>query len=311
VYVGLLLDTRSGRLVTLETRALVGRSSACPIVIEDPRASAEHAAISWSGEHWEIRDLGSLNGTWVDGRRLTVGERAPLHRDSKLGFGTSDDPWILADDRPAGPVARNEATSELVPSTSGLLALPSVDNPRATIFCRADGQWLVEIGTELRAIADRDRLEVDGVGWHLFLPSDLAPVPETLKAEGGPLVLGDVSVWFAPSLDEEHVDVRVCMDDGNETRLPPRSSHYMLLTLARSRIKDAQDGVPINEQGWVYSSALAEMLQYTAERLNIEIFRARALFAKLGFVNSTQLIERRTSSRQIRIGISRAHVTRG
>jgi hypothetical protein len=53
------------------------------------------------------------------------------------------------------------------------------------------------------------------------------------------------------------------------------------------------------------------MLHYTAERLNLEIFRARSMFAKYGFVDSTNLIERRPANRQVRIGVARLHVTRG
>jgi len=305
-----LLDTHSGSLIALSVRTIVGRSAACRLVIEDPRASAEHATIAWSGECWEVRDLGSLNGTWLDGRRLAAGERAPLRLNSRLAFG-GDDAWILTDDRPAGPGARNAATSEFAHSTSGILALPSVDDPRATIYQRADGQWLAEVGAEVQRIADRAVLDLGGGRWLLFLPSELAAVPQTLKDEGSPLVLGDISLQFAPSMDEEHVDVRVRTHDGKESLLPTRSSHYMLLTLARGRIADAKNGIAFDEQGWIYASKLADMLQYTAERLNLEIFRARVLFAKLGFTDSTHLIERRTASRQIRIGVVRLHVTRG
>lgn len=308
--VGVLLDTRSGRLITLSARTLVGRSSVCLIVVDDPRASAEHAAIAWSGECWEIRDLGSLNGTWLDGRRLLPGERAPVRRDARLAFGDGD-PWILADDRPAGPAARNTTTSELVHSTSGILALPSVDDPRATIFQRGDRQWLAEFGSELRAVSDRDSLELDGQSWLLLLPDELGQLSSTLEAEASSLVLGHISLSFAPSLDEEHVDVRVSTDSGKEWILPPRSSHYMLLTLARARLQDERSGAPREEQGWLYASELASMLQYTAERLNLEIFRARTQLAKLGFADAAHLVERRTASRQLRIGVSRLHVARG
>src|SRR4051812_34010518 len=84
---GLLLDTRSGQLLTLSARTLVGRSEACLVAINDPRVSAEHAAIAWSGDRWELRDLGSLNGTVVDGRRLAAGDRTPITRDARLVFG--------------------------------------------------------------------------------------------------------------------------------------------------------------------------------------------------------------------------------
>src|SRR5262249_55524982 len=147
------------------------------------RASAEHAVIAWSGERWEVRDLGSLNGTWLDGRRLTACERAAIQRDSRLAFGGGDS-WIVADDAPLGPGASNKGTDELVHSASGILALPSPDNPRVTIFRRADGQWLAEFGMEVRSVADRDQLDIDGACWSLFLHSESGRVPETPKADG-------------------------------------------------------------------------------------------------------------------------------
>jgi hypothetical protein len=192
-----------------------------------------------------------------------------------------------------------------------MLALPSVEDPQATVFQRGDGQWLVELGSEARAIADRDRIEVGEARWLMFLPGELGPLPETLKAQGAPFLLGDISLRFIASLDEEHVDVCMRMDDGKESVLPPRSSYYMLLTLARARIRDAASGVVPQEQGWLYSSDLAEMLRYTAERLNLDIFRIRSLLAKLGCSDSANVIERRVASRQLRIGIDRLEVTRG
>jgi hypothetical protein len=136
-------------------------------------------------------------------------------------------------------------------------------------------------------------------------------VATTQKADGTQLTLVEIGLHFAPSLDEEHVDVRAVTDDGKELILPPRSSHYLLLTLARARIQDARNGLPLDEQGWIYASDFADMLQYTAERVNLEIFRARSLLAKLGFADSAHLIERRPSTRQLRIGVARLHVMRG
>jgi hypothetical protein len=307
--VGLLLDTRGGRLITLSARTLVGRSSVCLVTLDDPRASAEHAAIAWSGERWEVRDLGSLNGTWLDGRRLEAGARAVLTGDARLAFG-GEGVWMLVDDRPVGPAARNDATDEVVHSTTGILALPHIDNPQATIFRRADGQWLVELGAVVRPVFDREPLELGAARWLLFLPIDLGQLPETLNAGGEALALRGIELRFAPSLDEEHVDVRVRTSGGKEWLLPARSSHYMLLTLARARVADAERGVTMDEQGWLYASDLADMLQYTAERLNVEIFRARSLFAKLGVQDFAHLVERRATSRQLRIGVATLWILR-
>ena len=304
---GLLLDPRSARLIALSAHTLIGRSSACLIVLDDPRASAEHAAITWSGQHWEARDLGSLNGTWLDGRRLTAGERAPVRRAARVAFGGGA-PWILVDDLPVGPTARNEATAETVHAASGMLALPSPAAPCATIYLRPDGTWMVELGNELRAIANGDAVDLGDTLWSVFLPDHLGPLPQTLK-EGTALLLGDIDLTFVPSQDEEHVDVRARTDDGKELEIPARSSHYLLLTLARARLRDARAGISVDEQGWMYATDLADMLHYTAERFNLEIFRSRSQFAKLGFVDAPRLIERRTTTRQLRLGVARLRVT--
>jgi hypothetical protein len=46
---------------------VVGRSSDCTLVIEDPRVSKRHARLSWNGEGWSLDDQGSKNGTTVNG----------------------------------------------------------------------------------------------------------------------------------------------------------------------------------------------------------------------------------------------------
>jgi transcriptional regulator with GAF, ATPase, and Fis domain len=54
---------------------LVGRSSECQVVVKDERVSRKHAAITPQGGGWTVRDLGSRNGTRVDGQRISVTHR--------------------------------------------------------------------------------------------------------------------------------------------------------------------------------------------------------------------------------------------
>ncbi len=49
----------------------VGRSSECDIVIEDARASRRHCTLQPAGGGYLLRDLGSRNGTRVDGREVS------------------------------------------------------------------------------------------------------------------------------------------------------------------------------------------------------------------------------------------------
>ena len=66
----------------------IGRDPTLPIALQDPGASHLHAQITAHGETLFLRDLGSRNGTWVNGQQVTVPH---LLRDGdKLHIGTSD-----------------------------------------------------------------------------------------------------------------------------------------------------------------------------------------------------------------------------
>jgi ABC-type multidrug transport system ATPase subunit/pSer/pThr/pTyr-binding forkhead associated (FHA) protein len=67
------------RVVTL------GRDPACELVIFDPRVSRRHARIVPTADGWEVLDLGSTNGTFLNDRRLTRPTR--LRPNDTLGLG--------------------------------------------------------------------------------------------------------------------------------------------------------------------------------------------------------------------------------
>jgi hypothetical protein len=49
-------------------RAVLGRSRACDRVIAEPTVSRMHALLRFADGRWWLSDLGSTNGTWVNGR---------------------------------------------------------------------------------------------------------------------------------------------------------------------------------------------------------------------------------------------------
>ncbi len=62
----------------------IGRDESADIVTTDPAVSRRHAEIRALGEGWEVVDVGSSLGTWVNGRRV---DRAPLVGTTAIGFG--------------------------------------------------------------------------------------------------------------------------------------------------------------------------------------------------------------------------------
>lgn len=63
---------------------VVGRDPACELVLEDPRVSKRHARLEWNGAGWSLEDLGSKNGTFVDG---APAGGAPLKDGQWISFG--------------------------------------------------------------------------------------------------------------------------------------------------------------------------------------------------------------------------------
>jgi hypothetical protein len=69
--VDLQLGTATARLEGLTARVFAGRDpQACGLAFLDPTLSRRHAEIFVDQGHVYIRDLGSANGTWVDGLHL-------------------------------------------------------------------------------------------------------------------------------------------------------------------------------------------------------------------------------------------------
>jgi len=56
--------------LSLQQPRLVGREVG-DIVLGDPQCSSRHAELTWTGTHIAYRDLGSTNGSFVDGARVT------------------------------------------------------------------------------------------------------------------------------------------------------------------------------------------------------------------------------------------------
>ncbi|MGB4135116.1 MAG: DUF3662 and FHA domain-containing protein [Microbacterium sp.] len=68
-------------------RTVIGRGSDADITIADAGSSRRHAEILWDGERALLRDLGSTNGTKLDGHKV---HEAALPSDTTFTIGRTD-----------------------------------------------------------------------------------------------------------------------------------------------------------------------------------------------------------------------------
>jgi hypothetical protein len=79
------LGHEPGSAFELGSGATLGRSEGADIMVEDPFASSAHARIFPRGEFMYIEDMGSTNGTYLNGRQLRKAERLKMADVIRIG----------------------------------------------------------------------------------------------------------------------------------------------------------------------------------------------------------------------------------
>ncbi|NII52271.1 FhaA domain-containing protein [Frigoribacterium endophyticum] len=65
-------------------RTVIGRGSDADITVSDTGTSRQHVEVLWDGQHAQVRDLGSTNGSKLNGSPL---KKSPLLPDSTIEIG--------------------------------------------------------------------------------------------------------------------------------------------------------------------------------------------------------------------------------
>ena len=290
----------SGTLTAVPARLLVGRSPSCSLRLDDKHVSGEHATLAWTGAAWMLRDLGSSNGTFLDGERLAPGASREVKAGGRLGFGRSQG-FSMVDDGP--PAAQAEdPEGGLHVASGGQLALPSPEAPEVVIYADSRGQWVVEREDGVEAVCDGGAVRVGGVPWTVHIPAGLEG---TATVDSSPR-LEAITLRLAVSMDEEHVEITV-IHRGKQTLLEAREHGYILLTLARARAADAS--LPLAEQGWLGRDRLLKMLGTDSNALNVGIYRARGQLGAAGVEGAAGVVEVRRGQRRFGLEPDRFEIT--
>jgi diguanylate cyclase (GGDEF)-like protein len=102
----LLTGVEAGLVYSIDADEIVlGRGHGCEVRVEDSALSRKHCLIRKKADGFFIEDLGSTNGTFVDGeavsqpRRLEDGARIQMGRDTVLKFSIQDELEMRATQR--------------------------------------------------------------------------------------------------------------------------------------------------------------------------------------------------------------------
>ena len=91
-------------------RITVGTGAGNDLLLNEPTASRRHAALERRSGRWYVVDLGSTNGTYINGRRVTA--PAPLTRGDELRFGNARFGLVAPGDDVSEVGAGNTQTGE-------------------------------------------------------------------------------------------------------------------------------------------------------------------------------------------------------
>lgn len=79
-----VLDIGGKRYPITKGRTVIGRGSEADITVDDTGTSRKHVEILWDGTRGQVNDLGSTNGSKLNGQPL---KQAPLPPDSVIEIG--------------------------------------------------------------------------------------------------------------------------------------------------------------------------------------------------------------------------------
>jgi hypothetical protein len=140
---------------------VVGRDLTCELLLDDPSVSRRHARLSWKRGRFWVEDLGSANGTTVNGKRIN---RTNLDPGDRVGLGIYEAELSA----PQAPASDLKSTMMVVPEdVTHTLYLTGEDQsvPVRTEITIGTGKRadLTARGFSVRAIHARIRIEGSGV----------------------------------------------------------------------------------------------------------------------------------------------------
>jgi hypothetical protein len=120
-----VVDIAGKRYPIVRSHTVIGRGSDADITVDDSSISRKHVEILWDGKRAQVNDLGSTNGSQLNGRTVST---APLEPDSVIDIGRTRIVFsVLAQSAPA------EHRSASRPTTAPDAVRASTVRPRSEL----------------------------------------------------------------------------------------------------------------------------------------------------------------------------------
>lgn len=230
----------------------IGKAPDCDLVVAKDVVSQKHCRLSFEGGKYILEDLGSTNGTFVNGYRLEP--RTPVYVSStdKLTLGqTLPMPWpeLKSQSRPEVPAAFSQSSSGVVltigrsPDSAIQLDYPMISWEHARIT-RVGNQWVIE---DLKSANGTALNQID----NKITRSTLEPTDD--------IYLGSYKIAASRILKEKHVSQGAGVFErvrfqGNRMLLGRDPSaeyplNYPMISWHHAALERAADGIYVEDLG--------------------------------------------------------------
>ncbi|MGA2116183.1 MAG: protein kinase [Bryobacteraceae bacterium] len=262
------LDGRPRRVSLDGALITIGRSATCDLAFPDSVGlSRQHAAIRQDGDAWSIADLGSKNGTFLNGRRLAGA--APLSEGDRIQMG---DVTVIADGE--NEAARSSIlaveTPERVPQGgNAVLIFPgrrlsvTVTDPTPFAFGRASTLFQATAGQTGR-VCIKLFPQVKGVEWESVAAFEREVLAQTTLNHPNILPVLDYGLKSEPH-GSPFVILPYC--DGGSVRSLIRERSFYPLSAVSGLLEQVAAGLDFaHASGFIHGDVKPENILLSADR---------------------------------------------
>ncbi|MBC7852409.1 MAG: FHA domain-containing protein [Pirellulaceae bacterium] len=181
--------------IKLRLPCTIGRGRGCTIMLPQALVSRQHCELFESSGKLMVRDLGSLNGTFVNNQKIA--EASPVNSEELLSIGTVTFRVVYegagASSPPAGPgPVMKSSANETLPAVGAAAAAPaeapinSDDSSQPLEIGEFDFEETVRPSSDTVSPAPLP-MPVISVGEPAKKPAAVAPVPKPVAASAKPI----------------------------------------------------------------------------------------------------------------------------